>query len=100
MGTEQVVLTRKQFNALTRRLSVQDPATREYHCRVEICVADDWRILTDTCVLERNIPAVHAALTALLWVYVSEHMPGATPADCRKLGEPTHALDKGMKVWV
>lgn len=93
------MLTRKQFDKFTRKLSVQDPTDGTHHCRVEICVADDWRVMTDSCMLEENIPEIHSSLSGLLWVYIKENFPNAKPPDCRKLGAPTTALDKGMRVW-
>lgn len=91
------MLTRSQFDSFLRKLSVRDPETKLYHCRVEVCVQEDWRVLTDTCSVAANIPLVHRALSELLWVYVKENCRTAKVADCRKLGKPTHT-EIGMKV--
>lgn len=105
-GRLSVAITRKQFDSFVRKLSVLDSTDRQHHCRVEICIMppdggteSDWRVLTDACRREENVPLVHRALCDMLWVYVSENYPDIAPAQCRKLGAPKTALDKGMRVW-
>lgn len=96
------MLTRKQFDAAIRRLSYHnpDPPQAGYHCRVEICVQGQWRVMTDQCRQESNIPRVLKALGDLLFIYVQEYHAEATPADCKKLGPPQQdRLDAGMKMW-
>ena len=92
------MLTRTQFDAYLRKLSIRGPESGLYHCRVEVCVQDDWRVLTDTCLQANNIPLVHKALSELLWVYVRENCKTARLKDCKVL-ETAGALEKGMKVW-
>jgi hypothetical protein len=93
-------LTRKQFDSFTRKLSAYDINEQQYHARVEICVGTDWRVVTDTCRLEKNIPVIHKALADMLFVYMSENHPKAKPKECVKLGEPSeNALTVGMKMW-
>ena len=88
------MLTRPQFDRFTRKMSCR--VGEEYLCRVEICIFDDFRILTDQCKKESNIPVVLGALEILLCVYVAENFPTAKVKDCRKLGKPE---DKTVKVW-
>lgn len=95
-----MALNREQFEDSIRKLSIFNDTDNQHHCRVEICIGLDWRVLTDTCRLEQNIPLVHRALSDMLFIYVSENHPDAKVKDCVKLGEPkNNILTEGMKIW-